>query len=195
MSIRRLIVGLGNPGSGYAMTRHNAGYLAVDQIAEDLNVSFREGKYVNGYMAKASVDGVALTLLKPQTYMNSSGEAVKRCLEEIGASTADMLVIADDVYLPFGSLRLREQGSSGGHNGLRSIEEHMLTQEYNRLKVGVGNDALKERELADFVLARFTEAEQKELLNLRKCSANIAIAWAARGMEAARQELSKQLKT
>jgi PTH1 family peptidyl-tRNA hydrolase len=193
VSAQRLIVGLGNPGAGYTMTRHNAGYLVLDQIAHDLNMRFREGKYVNGYLASASAEGMKITLLKPLTYMNSSGEAVKRCLEEIGASVSDMLVIVDDVYIPFGSLRLREQGSSGGHKGLESIKEHLQTQEYVRLKFGVGNEALTESELADFVLGPFTDAEQKLLPKLQKCSAEIAIAWAARGIGAARQELSKQI--
>lgn len=186
---RKLIVGLGNPGSGYTMTRHNVGFLVLDELASLLNAEFHTAKYVNGQMAKVRTENEEIVLLKPLTFMNSSGEAARRCMEELAISAADIFVIVDDVYLSFRSLRLRDQGSSGGHNGLKSIEAHLNTQSYCRLKIGVGNEALAEAELADFVLAPFTAEEKKVLPSLQKICAEVSVAWALGGTLAARQKL------
>ncbi|MEL7431978.1 MAG: aminoacyl-tRNA hydrolase [Chlamydiota bacterium] len=150
-----ILVGLGNPGKQYALTRHNIGFYILDRFAERKGIVFKKGKRA----LSASVEG--MILLKPQTYMNLSGKAVKECVSFYKAPLESLLVIVDDAHLPFGEIRMREQGSSGGHNGLKHIEECLQTKHYSRLRVGVGSP--KDSDMADYVLANFTEDEQKRL--------------------------------
>lgn len=154
----RLLVGLGNPGKEYVGTRHNVGFAAIDLLAERLGVQFDvllSGGKRFGRFAQSS-DG-RFALLQPTTYMNLSGAAVSIALELLETQAHSLFVLTDDFHLPVGALRIRAAGSSGGHNGLRSIEEHLGTSDFPRLRMGVGEPG---EDSVDFVLSPFRRAEQ-----------------------------------
>lgn len=157
----KLIVGLGNPGPKYRNTRHNVGFQVLDQLAERLGVAFDREKY-QGLVASARHAGDGLLLLKPLTYMNRSGLSVAEATRNKVPNLADVLVIVDDINLPFGKLRMRERGSAGGHNGLKSIIEHVGAQDFPRLRIGVGENKAGEA-LTDHVLGSFKPEERAEL--------------------------------
>lgn len=159
-----MVVGLGNPGSRYVGTRHNVGFVVVDLMAEALGWPFKEDKKLSAAIARGKVGEQSLYLVKPLTYMNLSGQAVGLCLNYFKLSPSDLLVVCDDVAIPLGEMRLRVQGSAGGHNGLKDIERHLGTQEYARLRLGVGDRS--HGELADHVLGRFTSEERPLLTPL-----------------------------
>ncbi len=150
---RVLIVGLGNPGSQYETTRHNVGHAVVAGFAKGLGWSLKKDSGVEGKVVRGEHKEIEMHLLMPMTYMNLSGSSVKKALHAFQIALEDLLVVTDDVYVPFGSFRLRERGTSGGHNGLKSIEAHLGTQDFARLRVGVGEPftcSLEEYVLADF---------------------------------------------
>lgn len=155
-----LIVGLGNPGPEYHETRHNAGWMTVDKLAADLGVSFDDRRY--GFVAEASIKGRKLFLLKPTTYMNLSGNAVRYWLEKENIATERLLVIVDELALPLGKMRLKGNGSNGGHNGLGHIQQ-LIGQKYARLRIGIGNEFNRGGQI-DYVLGKFT-AKERELLD------------------------------
>ncbi|MCL2726854.1 MAG: aminoacyl-tRNA hydrolase [Bacteroidales bacterium] len=155
-----LIAGLGNIGSEYADTRHNVGFIVLDALAKASNTSFSTLRY--GSLSEVRVAGKRLLLLKPSTYMNRSGKAVNYWLQEEKIPIERLLVVLDDIALPLGTLRMRKQGSDGGHNGLFSIQEHLNTQEYTRLRVGIGSNFGKGHQV-NYVLGPWDEDEQKEL--------------------------------
>lgn len=154
-----LIVGLGNPGAEYENTRHNCGFMALDKLAEDLGVTFEDKRY--GYVAEGSVRGRKLFLVKPTTYMNLSGNAVRYWLEKENIPTERLFVIVDDLALPLGKFRIKANGSNGGHNGLGHIQQ-LIGQKYSRLRVGIGNEFSRGQQI-DFVLGRFDEEDMKIL--------------------------------
>ena len=154
-----LIVGLGNPGREYAMTRHNIGYMVLDAFAEASNVVFDDRRY--GYVAETSLRGRKLFLLKPTTYMNLSGNAVRYWLNKENIDEARMLVVVDDLSLPLGTLRLKASGSAGTHNGLGHIQQ-LIGQKYPRLRVGIGNDFPRGAQV-DYVLGAFGPDELEVL--------------------------------
>lgn len=133
----KCIVGLGNPGKKYDKTRHNAGFMVLDEWAERNNWSFSQKKF-NGLYTMERIDGEKVVLLKPQTYMNLSGESLRPLMDYYDLDVEDILVIYDDLDLPPGKIRLRKKGGHGGHNGIRSIIDHLGTKEFKRLRVGVG---------------------------------------------------------
>ena len=133
-----LIVGLGNIGAEYADTRHNMGFMVLDAWAQASNTLFRTERY--GDVAEISFKGRKFTLLKPSTYMNLSGKAVRYWMTRLNISAESLLVICDDLNLPFGTVRMRKKGRSGGHNGLENIESLIGTQDYTRIRMGIGND-------------------------------------------------------
>lgn len=157
----KLIVGLGNPGSDYANTRHNVGFALLDLFAQRHGIEFKEKKKLKGDLAQAHLFGKTLYLLKPSTYMNLSGEAVQKTAHMYRIAPEEVLVVTDDVNLPIGEMRLKEKGSSGGHNGLKSIASHLGGENYPRLRIGVS--APKGGELASFVLGRFKSDELEAL--------------------------------
>lgn len=157
-----VIVGLGNPGKEYALTRHNMGYLTVQAFGNAQGWIFKEERYFEAYVAKGTVEGVIVHMLLPTTYMNLSGRAVKRYLDFFKIAHDSLIVVVDDIALAFGELRLRTMGSPGGHNGLKSIQHELETQHYVRLRMGIGMD-LADKSLADHVLDTFTSEEQREL--------------------------------
>lgn len=156
----KLIVGLGNPGKEYEKTRHNIGFRTLDAFAERHQFSFSKMK-MNGVYAEGILKGEKVVLLKPQKYMNLSGEVVSEWLKFYKIPVEDLLVISDDLDLPLGKYKLKQRGSCGGHNGLRNIELQVGTQEYKRLKIGISNN--KTIETADYVLGKFNQEEQKIL--------------------------------
>ena len=136
--MKYLIVGLGNIGSEYAETRHNIGFRVLDAFAKASNLVFRDGRY--GFTAQTSIKGRQLVLLKPSTYMNLSGNAVRYWMQQEKIPLENLLVVVDDLALPFGQLRMKGKGSDGGHNGLKHIAQILGTQDYARLRFGIGND-------------------------------------------------------
>jgi PTH1 family peptidyl-tRNA hydrolase len=166
-----VIAGLGNPGREYEMTRHNIGFIIVQALAIEFNWSFKDEGQFNAKVAKGKVEGCAVHLVLPMTYMNLSGTAIRRYLDYYGIAHQQLVVVTDDVALPFGQLRLRLQGSAGGHNGLKSVEAHLGANDYPRLRVGVGHPG--EQVLAEYVLETFNQSELKELPNVISRGSNI----------------------
>ena len=160
-----LIVGLGNIGVEYANTRHNMGFMVLDAWAQASNILFESGRY--GYTATISFKGRKFTLLKPSTYMNLSGKAVRYWMNELKVPLENLLVISDDLNIPFGSIRLRKNGSAGGHNGLTNINELLGTQEYARIRMGIGNDFGRGQQV-DYVLGELSDEERDLMPELCK---------------------------
>lgn len=158
--MKYLIVGLGNIGSEYQDTRHNIGFSVLDAFARASNAVFEERRY--GAVAEVGVKGRALVLLKPNTYMNLSGKAVRYWLQSEKVALENLLVVVDDLALPFGMLRLRGSGSDGGHNGLKNIGEMLDTTQYARLRFGIGNDFARGGQI-DYVLGHLDEEEEAKL--------------------------------
>lgn len=157
-----LIVGLGNPGDKYDGTRHNAGFLAVDALADKGQFRISRVKF-KALTAQAEVGGQGALVMKPTTYMNLSGEAVGEAARFYHISPAQVLVISDDVDLPLGKLRLRTGGSAGGHNGLKSIIQHLGTDQFPRVRVGVGEKPHPDYDMADWVLGKFQGEDKKAI--------------------------------
>jgi len=157
-----LIIGLGNPGEKYINTRHNIGFKAIDYIANKENVNFETQKL--GDISSFRFKGRKFTLLKPNTFMNLSGKAVKYWMQKEKIPLENILVISDDLNLPFGTLRLKPKGSDGGHNGLKDINAQLNTNQYARIRFGVGNKFSKGKQV-DYVLGQWNEKELKEIPN------------------------------
>lgn len=160
--VSHLIVGLGNPGKEYAFTRHNAGFLTLDYLSDTLNVKINRSKF-KALISEAAIGDKRVLLMQPQTFMNNSGEAVAEAVKFYKIKPENVIVIFDDISLPVGKMRIRKNGSAGGHNGIKSIIAHLGTQEFPRVKIGVGEKPHKEMDLADWVLSRFSQDDQKVL--------------------------------
>lgn len=158
-----LLVGLGNPGAKYASTRHNMGFLAVDKLADLEGFRFSRLRF-KAWTASAVLGGEKVLVMKPQTYMNLSGEAVGQAARFYKIPPERVLVISDDVSLPAGKIRIRSGGSAGGHNGLKSIIQHLGSDQFPRIKVGVGMPGNSDYDLADWVIGRPIGDEQKPLM-------------------------------
>jgi len=181
----KLIAGLGNPGAQYARTRHNLGFMALDVLAAELGVSFTRFQDEAQVVRTRFADS-ALLLVKPQTYMNNSGRAVAAIARRNGCDVGDILVIVDDKDLPLGKIRLRNGGSAGGHNGLKSITECLGTDAYPRLRMGIATDFMNQvDELSAFVLSRFQPEEMKFANEMAQQASCAALCWIEHGIEAA----------
>ena len=165
--VLRLVVGLGNPGSKYEGTRHNIGFMALERMASREGFSFRQQSKLHGLAAEHGIGESRLRLLMPQTYMNDSGRSIRAALDWFGFTPEQLLVLVDDMDIPLGRLRLRAQGSAGGHNGLRSTIQHLGTQAFPRLRIGIGapadNPAERRARTVSHVLGPFSRAEQSEV--------------------------------
>lgn len=161
-AIEFLIVGLGNPGRQYEQSHHNAGFLALDYLAEQLNCPVTRAKF-QALTGQAQLAGHRVLLMKPQTYMNLSGNAVGAAARFYHLESAQVLVLYDDIALAPGRLRIRPSGSAGGHNGIKSIIAALGSQEFPRIRIGVGERRGGEADLADFVLSEFSTADRKEI--------------------------------
>jgi PTH1 family peptidyl-tRNA hydrolase len=167
----KCFVGLGNPGKEYEMNRHNIGFLALDRFAAKWGLTGYQSKG-KALLGEVHVNGTKVYLLKPMTYMNLSGEALRAFMDFYKADLSDITIVYDDMDTPFGQIRLRYQGSAGGHNGIRSIIQHTGTQSFNRIRVGVSRPA-PGYNIADYVLSNFTKSETAELSDVldRTCDA------------------------
>ena len=156
--MKYLIVGLGNMGSEYEGTRHNVGFRIVDALAAACNAQFQDRRY--GFVAQARIKNAQVVMLKPTTFMNLSGNAVRYWMQQEKIPLENLLIVVDDLSLPVGTLRMKQNGSAAGHNGLKHIAQMLGTEGYNRLKVGIGNDFAKGCQI-DFVLGRFGAEDEK----------------------------------
>ena len=185
--MKYLIVGLGNIGAEYAETRHNIGFKVLDAFAEASDASFMSGRY--GATAEVRVRGRAVTLLKPSTYMNLSGKAVRYWMETLKVERQNLLVVVDDIALPFGELRMRLKGSAGGHNGLKNISELLGTEEYARLRFGIGGDFSRGHQV-DYVLGEWTEQEREKMPERIKVFCNAITSFIVSGVERAMNDFN-----
>ena len=176
-----LIVGLGNPGKEYERTRHNAGFRALDVLAQKLGCKVDKGKF-QGLYGQVNWSGRKLLLLKPQTYMNLSGRSVLQLSAYFHVPPQRIIVLFDDISLEPGRLRIRADGSAGGHNGIKSIISEVGSQEFPRVKIGVGGKAHPEQDLADHVLSSFSSLEEKALTSSLERAAEAALCIIEKGV-------------
>jgi PTH1 family peptidyl-tRNA hydrolase len=177
----KVVVGLGNPGSKYAGTRHNIGYLVIDYLAESPRAGRFQSRF-QGLIAELIEDGEKILLVKPETFMNLSGRCVREVLSFYQVPVTDLLVVCDDINLPLGKLRVRARGSDGGQKGLRDIRNHLGTDEYARLRIGI--DSPGEADAADYVLSRFRPTERAAIDEAVRTAGEAVIYWARNGVEA-----------
>ena len=178
--MKYLIVGLGNIGAEYAETRHNIGFKVLDALAGASNALFTTGRY--GDVTEVKHKGRTLVLLKPSTYMNLSGKAVRYWLDTEKIPRENLLVVSDDIALPFGTLRMRQKGSAGGHNGLKNIAELLGSEEFTRMRFGVGGDFPRGHQV-DYVLGKWTPEEREALPERLKVFGEAVLSFAAIGVE------------
>jgi len=183
---KHLIVGLGNPGKKYKNTRHNVGFKAVDFFANHHGLVFHESARVRGSLAQGCIQEKQVILLKPMTFMNASGASVKNCMEYFSIAQEKILVVCDDIAIILGKIRMRMKGSSGGHNGLKSVLSSLATEEFARLRIGIDFPQLEE-DLSDYVLGNFTEEQQKTLEELLPFTALVLREWIMKGIAASMQ--------
>jgi len=174
----KVVVGLGNPGSQYAGTRNNIGWLVMDRLAARAGWAAKGRQRDAATILMGRYNGLDLTLVKPLTYMNESGLAVRKVLAREHAPLGDLLIVGDDFALPFGKLRFREGGGPGGHNGLRSVIDELGTEKFSRLRIGIGEP---DRHAVDHVLSRFAAEEQQRLDELLDAAVDAVEAWAREG--------------
>lgn len=168
-AVSYLIVGLGNPGEKYVYTRHNAGFLALDYLCQKIGVKCDRAKY-KALTCEATIGGERVIIMKPQTFMNASGEAVREAMSFYKLTPDRVVVISDDTTLNVGKMRIRKKGSAGGHNGLKSIIECIGSDEFPRIKIGVGQKPSPDYDLADWVLGSIPKADRETLFSvLEKC--------------------------
>jgi peptidyl-tRNA hydrolase, PTH1 family len=184
-----LIVGLGNPGAEYAQTRHNAGFLLVEKLAGQWGANWANERKFQARLAKAERHGKRVLLCEPQTFMNLSGEAVGELMNFYQLPLGQLLVAVDDADLPLGEIRLRPGGSSGGHHGLESIEQHAGSREYARLRIGIGRkDGV--RQITNYVLGRFEAGDSGLLAKILERAGNQVDCWLAAGLQKAMSQFN-----
>ena len=181
----RLIAGLGNPGREYARTRHNAGFMVAERLAERAGASWSNERKFSARVAKWERDGQRVLLAMPETFMNASGEAVGAIAGFYQVPPQQVLVVVDDADLPFGEIRMRPSGSSGGHHGLESVEQHLATRDYPRLRIGIGREAGTAREITGHVLGDFSRADRERLDKVLIRACDQVECWLADGIQAA----------
>jgi len=179
--IMKLVVGLGNPGSKYDGTRHNIGFAVIDYLAAGAGVGVARSRF-SGQIAEWRLDSETILLVKPDTYMNLSGQCVRQVIEFYKIPTPELLVICDDIALPLGKLRVRAKGSDGGQKGLRNITDQLGTPEFGRLRIGVGDPS--GMDAADFVLSRFKPGERASVEEAIQSAGNGVMIWIRDGIEA-----------
>ena len=186
-----LIVGLGNPGQEYAGTRHNTGYMVLDAFAKASNTAFQDKRY--GFVAETSLKGRKLFLLKPTTFMNLSGNAVRYWMQKESIEQSRLLVIVDDLSLPLGTFRLKANGSNGGHNGLGHIQQ-LIGQNYARLRMGIGNEFSRGQQV-DWVLGKYSDDEQKTLKPAIDTAVEVIKSFVLAGIDITMNQFNKKGKT
>ena len=186
----KLIVGLGNPEKQYEYTRHNLGFLILKALAEHNDVKYKKSAIATAVEAKVVLEGEPCSLMMPLTYMNHSGEAVKRYVEKNNQDLKDVLIVCDDLDLAFGPMRLRSSGSAGGHNGIKSIIDHLVTKDFSRLRLGIGK-APSSVDAADYVLSNFTSGERKLLPDFINEAVACVASWVTQGSAATMNQFNK----
>ncbi|HIG32090.1 MAG TPA: aminoacyl-tRNA hydrolase [Flavobacteriales bacterium] len=185
--MKYLIIGLGNPGAEYENTRHNIGFKVLDKLASLSNISFSPDRYAD--VAEVKFKGRNLVLIKPNTFMNLSGKAVNYWLQNTKIDAANMLVITDDISLPFGVLRMRKKGSDGGHNGLKNIQAVLGNSNYPRLRFGVGDDFSRGKQV-EYVLDDFSDEDYTTMNNRMEMAVKMIQAFATIGIEYAMSDFN-----
>lgn len=188
-NMKYLITGLGNIGSEYLGTRHNIGFRVVNHLVDDLNGSFSDERY--GAIARVRAKNAELIVLKPNTFMNLSGNAVRYWLQKENIPVENLLVVVDDLALPFGTLRLKPQGSDAGHNGLKNIAQMLSTQNYARLRFGIGNDFPRGGQV-DFVLGEFTDEDLKTMDERLELAGEMVKSFALSGIQFTMNHFNKK---
>lgn len=188
------IVGLGNPGRQYARTRHNAGFMVLEGLAERWQTSLVAKKKFLARVGLVEKDGRRLLLCQPETFMNASGQAVQSLAAFYRVPAGWILVVLDDADLPLGEIRLRARGSSGGHHGLESIEQHLGTREFPRLRIGIGRAESGAREITDYVLSRFSAAEGKLMDQVMARACDQAECWWQEGIMRAMNQFNGKIE-
>ena len=186
----KLIVGLGNPGLRYKNTRHNTGFLVINKLSKKFDIPVKKRKY-KGILGKGSMRGEKVAFFMPQTYMNLSGEAIGEIVKKEKIALEDILLIYDDINLELGLMRLREKGSSGGHNGMESVIEHLGTTEFPRLRIGIKKSG-EISDVVNFVLSPFDSAEKPLLKDIIKEAAECAATWVELGPDNTMTRFNKQ---
>ena len=186
----KMIIGLGNPGKEYAQTKHNVGFMVVDAIADELNVSV-EKRQCQAFTQMTTWDGEKILLVKPQTYMNLSGQAVMELLNYYKDKIDDLLVIHDDLDLPPGQLRFKQGGGAGGHNGIKNIIAHLNSNDFDRLKIGIGRD---KNETKDYVLTPFAGTDKKQIDEAVALSVDAVKMWLQQGIAPAMNQYNSKAK-
>ena len=186
----RIIIGLGNPGEKYQATRHNIGWDAITRISDDYGIPLNQMKH-KARCGTGYIEGEKVILAQPVTYMNHSGESVRELVDYYKVSTEDIIIIYDDIDLDVGQLRIRKKGSAGGHNGIKSIISHLGTDEFPRIRIGVGAKP-KDWDLADYVLSRFKDEEQASIRQALKDASDACRMIISSGMEAAMNKYNKK---
>ena len=187
--MKYLIVGLGNIGEEYRNTRHNIGFMVLDALAKASNLVFKDGRY--GATTTLSIKGRQLILLKPSTYMNLSGNAVRYWMQQENIPLENVLIVVDDLALPFGSLRLKGKGSDAGHNGLKHIAATLGTQNYARLRFGIGNEFPRGGQI-DFVLGHFSEEDMKAMPERLETAGEIVKSFCLAGLNITMNQYNKK---
>ncbi|WP_456440829.1 aminoacyl-tRNA hydrolase [Caldithrix abyssi] len=182
-----IVFGLGNPGRQYQFTRHNIGFLLLDYFQEYYKIPFQPGKG-DYYFTRLEIDGEDILLVKPTTYMNLSGVAIRQVLEQYPVPLQDVLVVVDDFQLPFGTLRFRKKGSDGGHNGLKSVIYYLESEEFPRLRFGIGDHF---ENAAEHVLSPFNQHELKKLEELLPVARQGVLVWVKEGIEQAMNRFNR----
>ena len=185
-----LIAGLGNPGAEYAGTRHNVGFMAVAQFAVCLHAAWKTEERFQVRLARADIEGRKLLLGQPQTFMNSSGASIRALADYFKVPLSRLLVVVDDADLSLGEIRLRARGSSGGHHGLESVEEHVGTRSFARLRIGIGRRTDGVREITDYVLGKFQREERKLLETVLERVVRQIECWVTDGIQRAMNEFN-----
>lgn len=180
-----LIAGLGNPGPEYAQTRHNVGFMVLDRLIEQWNGQWQVERRFRSRLAQANPEGRRVLLCQPLTYMNCSGEAVQGLTAYYRIPHTHLLIVVDDADLPLGSIRLRPGGGSSGHHGLESVEQHLGTQNYLRLRVGIGRVSEQDRQIRNYVLGRFTATETELVAKVTERAVNQIQCWLSYGLQKA----------
>lgn len=179
-----IIAGLGNPGREYVGTRHNIGFETLDAVAAKYNITIKKAKF-NALYGEGTIEGEKVVLVKPQTYMNLSGESIRDFKAWYKADDSQIIIIYDDISLPVGKIRLRPKGSAGGHNGIKSIIYQLRTEVFPRIKIGVGHPENPNYDLADYVLGKFSREEVETLIPVAVKSADAVGAIISEGIEKA----------
>jgi len=187
--MKYLIVGLGNIGAEYVGTRHNVGFRLIDAFAKKQNAEWADKRY--GFVAKTRVKNAEMVLLKPSTYMNLSGQAVRYWAQQEKIPVENILVIVDDLSLPVGKIRMRGNGSAGGHNGLKNIESCMMTANYPRIKFGIGNDFPKGGQV-DFVLGTFSDEDNANIAEKEEYVGEMIKSFCLQGLDRTMNQYNKK---